>query len=53
MTNLLRRDADRGRFVAVDFAPPRLRRPLPVLEAVFLLTVGGWLVFVVTHLLLR
>jgi hypothetical protein len=53
VTNLLRRDGDRGRFVAVDFAPPHRRRPLPVLEAAFVLTVGGWLVFVVTHLLLR
>ena len=48
-----RRDADRGRFVAVDFAPPRRRRAVPVLEAAFLLTVGSWLAFVVTHQLLK
>jgi hypothetical protein len=53
VTNVSQRDADRGRFVAVDLAPPRRRRALPVLEAAFLLTVGGWLVLVVTHLLLR
>ena len=48
-----RRDADRARFVAVDFAPPRRRRTIPVLEVSFLLTAAAWLAFVVTHLLLR
>jgi hypothetical protein len=39
--------------VAVDFAAPRRRRTPPVLETAFLLTVGAWLAFVVTHLLLK
>lgn len=53
VTNVSRREQGRARFVAVDFAPPRRRRTIPVLEVTFLLTVGAWLAFVVTHLLLR